>query len=188
MSEILRSAWPGAEFTGFVQVSEAGLQGMITLRGDLGAANLAKALKAATGCAMPETRKITREGAHSLVWMSPDELMILCPHADAPALVERLREDLAGAFVTLANVSDARAVFRVTGAGWRNALAKLCPVDFSTLNTGDIRRTRAAQVAAAILVTDAEEAQIICFRSVAKYMFDLLSLAAAPGSEPALYV
>ncbi len=188
MSEIMRSAWPGAEFTGFVQVSEAGLQGMITLRGDLAAPKLATALKAATGCAMPVTRKITRDGAHSLVWMSPDELLILCPHGDAPALTDRLSREMAGEFVTLANVSDARAMFRVTGAMWRDALAKLCPVDFSTLDTGDIRRTRAAQIAAAILVTDAQEAQIICFRSVAGYMFDLLSIAAAPGAEPALYV
>ena len=43
--------------------------------------------------------------------------------------------------------------FTLTGAQAGDALAKLCPVDFSALTTGDIRRTRAAQVAAAIWVS-----------------------------------
>lgn len=185
MSETRTSALPAARHEGFVTVAEAGLQGMITLRGDLGA--VAKALSDVTGCSVPATRKITQAGANSVAWMSPDEVLILCPHDAAPAMEARLREALPGAFATVATVSDARAVFTVTGAAWRDALAKLCPVDFATLAAGDIRRTRAAQVAAAILVTGPEEARVICFRSVAQYMFDLLSVAASKGSEPALY-
>ena len=98
-----------------------------------------------------------------------------------------LAQALAGHFATVADVSDARAVFTVSGPLWRDALAKLCPVDFATLDEGALRRTRAAQVAAAILVTAPDEARVICFRSVGQYMFDLLSGAARPGSEPALY-
>ncbi|MCC5967315.1 MAG: sarcosine oxidase subunit gamma [Natronohydrobacter sp.] len=185
MSDLAISALPGAEFEGFATVAEAGLQGMITLRGDLGA--VAKALSDVTGCNVPATRKITQSGANAVAWMSPDEVLILCPHDAAPAMETRLREALAGAFATVATVSDARAVFTVTGPAWRDALAKLCPVDFSTLGAGDIRRTRAAQVAAAILVTGPDEVRLICFRSVAQYMFDILSSAASTGSEPALY-
>ena len=187
MSETLTSALPGAEYEGFVTVREAGLQGMITLRGDLGSTALAKAVTEATGCALPAQRQITTESDQALAWMSPDELLILCPHDKAPALVTTLSKALAGEFATLANVSDARAVFRLSGAGWRDALAKICPVDFAPLGPGELRRTRAAQVAAAILVDGPEEVRVICFRSVAQYMFDLLKTAAAPGSEPALY-
>ncbi|MCC5956863.1 MAG: sarcosine oxidase subunit gamma [Natronohydrobacter sp.] len=185
MSDLAISALPGARFEGFATVAEAGLQGMITLRGDLG--TLAKALSDVTGCSVPETRKITQAGANAVAWMSPDEVLILCPHDAAPAMESSLRNALAGEFATVAAVSDARAVFTVTGPAWRDALAKLCPVDFGTLEAGDIRRTRAGQVAAAVLVTGAEEARVICFRSVAQYMFDLLSVAASKGSEPALY-
>lgn len=187
MSDIAASALPGAQFTGFVTVAEAGLQGMITLRGDLAAQALAKAVTDATGCTLPETRKIMRAGANSVAWMSPDEVLILCPYDAAPGMETALRNALGGQFATVANVSDARAVFTLTGGAWRDALAKLCPVDFSPLGDGDIRRTRAAQVAAAILVTGPEDVRLICFRSVAQYMFDLLSGAAANGSEPALY-
>jgi sarcosine oxidase, subunit gamma len=187
MSDLATSALPGAEFSGFVQVREAGLQGMITLRGDLASGAVAAALQTATGCALPAQRKVTRAEGYALAWMSPDEVLLLCPYAQAPALVATLAQALAGEFATVANVSDARAVFTLSGPGWRDALAKLCPVDFGALAEGEIRRTRAAQVAAAIWVSGPQEVHLVCFRSVAGYMFDLLSTASAPGSEPGLY-
>lgn len=185
MSDLTTSALPGARYEGFVTVAEAGLRGMITLRGDLTA--LAGAVQDATGCAMPAQRKVVQAGDKGVAWMSPDEVLVLCDYADAPDLAATLTKALDGQFATVANVSDARAVFTVTGAQAGDALAKLCPVDFATMRIGDIRRTRAAQVAAAIWVSGEGEMTLLCFRSVAGYMFDLLSRAAQPGSEPALY-
>lgn len=185
MSDMAVSALPDARYEGFVTVAEAGLRGMISLRGDL--AGLANAVKDATGCAVPAVRRVEQADGKAVAWMSPDELLILCDYADAPALAASLEQALAGQFATVANVSDARAVFTVTGAQAGDALAKLCPVDFGALTTGDIRRTRAAQVAAAIWVSGPQEMTIVCFRSVAQYMFDLLSQAAKPGTEPKLY-
>lgn len=187
MSDLAQSALPGAQFDGFVSVREAGLQGMITLRGELDSDAVIKAVQQATGCAMPAPRRVTSAGASAVAWMSPDEVMILCPHGDAPAIARSLTHALAGSFATLAVVSDARAVFTLHGAGWRDALAKICPVDFGGMSEGDIRRTRAAQVAAAIWVSGKDEATLVCFRSVAGYMFELLSTVSKPGSEPALY-
>lgn len=185
MSDLAQSALPGARYEGFVTVAEAGLRGMITLRGDLAA--LAGAVKTAIGCTMPAQRRVERAGDNAVAWMSPDELLILCDYADAPVLAASLAQALDGQFATVANVSDARAVFTLRGAQAGDALAKLCPVDFGALTEGDIRRTRAAQVAAAIWVSGPEEMTLVCFRSVGQYMFDLLSRAAAPGSEPKLY-
>jgi len=187
MSELAQTALQSAEFEGFVTIREAGLQGMITLRGDLGTEGLAKAVKGATGCTMPVPRRVTSAGACGVAWMSPDEVMILCPHQQAPDTARTLAKALEGQFATVAVVSDARAVFKLQGAGWRDALAKICPVDFADLTKGDIRRTRAAQVAAAIWVSGEDEATLVCFRSVAGYMFDLLSTVAAKGTEPYLY-
>lgn len=187
MSDMAVSALPGASYEGFVTVAEAGLRGMITLRGDLAAGWMTDAVVAATGCAIPAQRRVERAGDMAVAWMSYDELLILCDYAAAPALAAKLGDLLSGQFATVANVSDARAVFTVTGAQAGDALAKLCPVDFGALREGDIRRTRAAQVAAAIWVSGPQEMTLVCFRSVGQYMFDLLSRAAAPGSEPKLY-
>ncbi|PKP69605.1 MAG: sarcosine oxidase subunit gamma [Alphaproteobacteria bacterium HGW-Alphaproteobacteria-4] len=182
MSEPI-SALGGASAEGFARVTEAGPLGMITLRGDLAAPAVASAVKAATGCALPARRAITTQGENSAAWMSPDELLLLVPYPEAAATSATLEAALKGRHALVANVSDARALFRVTGPKADQVLAKLCPVDFATLPAAEIRRTRAAQVAAALWRSNPDEISLICFRSVARYMFDLLAVSARPGSE-----
>ncbi|MBW6505650.1 MAG: sarcosine oxidase subunit gamma [Rhodobacteraceae bacterium] len=177
------SALGGSSAEGFARVTEAGLHGMITLRGDLAAPAMARALKAATGCALPGQRAISAHGANLAAWMAPDELLLLLPYPEAAAICAKLETALAGEHALVANVSDARALFRITGAKADQVLAKLCPVDFAALPAAEIRRTRAAQVAAALWRSAPDEISLICFRSVARYMFDLLATSARPGSE-----
>ena len=180
MSETL-SALPGATFAGVVRVEEAGLRGMVTLRADLGAAKLKKAVKDAVGVDIPATRKAALAGGRGALWMSPDELLLLVPRADAPATVARLAKALAGVHHLVVEVSDARAVFRLTGDvhAAREVLAKLTPADLSpaAFGEGEVRRTKVGQVAAAFWVED-DGITIVSFRSVATYVFDLLSNAA----------
>ena len=79
-------------------------------------------------------------------------------------------------------VSDARAVFRIEGQKADQVIAKLCPVDLETLAPGELRRTRAAQVAAAFW-RDETGFTLVCFRSVASYVMGLLTHSAQTGSE-----
>ena len=60
---------------------------------------------------------------------------------------------------------------------------KLCPVDMAGLAEGEIRRTRAAQVAAAFWKSGPEEFTLVSFRSVAGYVMGLLDVSARAGSE-----
>jgi sarcosine oxidase subunit gamma len=55
-------------------------------------------------------------------------------------------------------------------------------VDFATLEPNELRRTRAAQVAAAFWKDEAGYT-LVCFRSVASYMMGLLTHSAQNGSE-----
>ena len=181
------SALPGARYAGLVKVAEAGLRGMIVLRGDLASKAVAKAVKDATGMPVPETRRIAFGKEAAVAWMAPDELLILTDHAAVAKTVAKLEKALAGEFATVADVSDARAVFTLTGAQARDVLAKACPVDFADFPVGSIRRTRAAQVAAAIWRTEEDAFTLVCFRSVARYMWDLLTTLARPGGEVGLY-
>ncbi len=152
--------------------------GMVALRGAPEA--LAPAL-AAEGLAMPGQRRITRAGGRRLAWMSPDEFLLMLPVAEAPAAAARLAQALAGQFALAADVSDARAVFRIEGARAREVLMKLCPVDFDALDADEMRRTRAAQVAVA-LWREGEGFGLFVFRSVAGYVENLLATSARPGS------
>lgn len=183
------SALPGAKFNGIAEVREAGLRGMITLRGDLSHAKLKKAVKAATGCDMPGIRELTRADDQAIGWMSPDELMVFTSYETAGTVAETMARSLAGEHVLVENVSNARAVFEVEGAYAREVLGKLCPVDLSpqAFSVGMIRRTRLAQVPAAFWMESDSCFRVICFRSVAQYVFDVLCLAAQEGSEVGLY-
>ncbi|PCD77236.1 sarcosine oxidase subunit gamma [Pseudothioclava arenosa] len=181
MSEAV-SALGGKSVKGFADVAEAGLVGMVTIRADLGTKALAKALKA-LGLPVPGQRRIESAEGRQIAWMSPDELLLICAYAEAPALVAQLSEALAKEHALVVDVSDARALFRVNGTKADQVLTKLCPVDFALLPDGEIRRTRAAQVAVALWRSDEAEISLICFRSVAGYVFDLLEVSARKGGE-----
>lgn len=170
---------------GIATIREADLQGMITLRGDLSSDAIKKAVKAATGAGVPETRSCSVEGDTGVAWMSPDELLVLVPYDAVDTVLAKMQKALGQAHALVVNVSDARAMFHVEGTLSQDVLGKLCPVDTTgeAFPEGVIRRTRMAQVPAALWRTGEESFGVICFRSQARYVFDLLKVAAQPGSE-----
>jgi len=175
-----------ASFDGFCKVKEIGPLGMISLRAKPDVKELAKAVKAAVGTKVPAQRKIEiagdANGSRACGWMSPDEYLLILPYAETGAAMAAIAKEMGAAHHLAAVVSDARAVFRVEGEKADQVLAKLCPVDFETLAEGELRRTRAAQVAAAFW-KDGDGFSVVCFRSVAGYMMGLLSHSAEKGSE-----
>lgn len=183
------SALNHVSYTGIARVEETGLQGMITLRGDLSSAALGKAVKAATGQDVPDVRRVAVSGDTGVCWMSPDELLLLVPHAEVEARLAALNEALKGEHALAVNVSDARAVFRVSDGPAREVLAKVAPVDLSVgaFEPGELRRSRLAQVAGAFWIEEDGAIRVICFRSAADYVFKLLSVAAQPGSEVGVF-
>ncbi|MGR3511626.1 MAG: sarcosine oxidase subunit gamma [Paracoccaceae bacterium] len=176
----------GVSFGGLIRITETGPRGMLTVRGDLTSAKLAKAVKTATGCAMPAPMGTVTDGDRGVCWMSPDELLVLVPHADATGAEQAMTAALAGEHALVVDVSDARVCFSLEGeaALIRETLAKLIPADTrpKALPVGTMRRTRLAQVPAAVFFTGETRAELICFRSVADYAFGLLCHAAKPGS------
>lgn len=175
------SALNGASFQGFATVREIGPLGMITLRAK-GVKALDKAVKAVTGTKLPATRRIEINGDKACGWMSPDEYLLVVPYAEVTAALASLAKALASEHHLAVDVSDARAIFRVEGDKAADVLRKLSPVDFEALEPGELRRTRAAQVAAAMWQQD-NGYTVVCFRSVAGYVMGLLTHSAQPGSE-----
>ena len=81
------------------------------------------------------------------------------------------------------NVSDARALITVEGTFARDVIAKLAPVDLhpDVFQPHSFRRSHLGQAAAAFWMRDADTIAVICFRSVADYVFDLLATSAKAG-------
>ncbi|MEL6641846.1 MAG: sarcosine oxidase subunit gamma family protein [Pseudomonadota bacterium] len=183
MSNVV-SALQGKTAPGEVTIREAGLRGMITLRGDLAQKKLHRVCTDLTGVKFPDQRQANVDGDKGLCWMSPDELLVLMPYAEVAAAIATIDAALAGTHYLAENVSDARALFFVEGAFAREVMAKLAPVDLhpDTFKPGDFRRTRLGQVAAAFWMRDEDTFEVFCFRSVAAYTFDLLAASAKAGA------
>ncbi|MDD9922160.1 MAG: sarcosine oxidase subunit gamma [Boseongicola sp.] len=181
------SALQGAEYKGSVSVTESGPRGMITVRGDLSSTKLKNAATGVAGLDFPDERGANCVGERGICWMSPDELLVLLPYDDVEAAVGSMNKTLKGEHALIANVSDARASFRIEGDGSaiRDMLAKLTPADMrsTAIGTGEMRRTRLAQVPAAIWFHENNYCELVCFRSVAEYVFNLLKQSSASGAE-----
>lgn len=176
------------QFNGLVRVEEVPEGGMIAVRGDLSVKSM-KAVLVAMGLAMPEVRKIHIVGDQAVAWMSPDEILVFVPEGQLAIALETLTAGLADEHALVVDVSDMRARFRLSGAKAREVLAKVMPIDFSvgTFGVGDIRRSRLAQVAAACWMPGEDVIEVICFRSVAQYAFDVMRVSAIEDTAVGFY-
>lgn len=190
MSEPVTALGGAVSDAGIAVITEVPLQGMITLRGDLASDPVKNAATGAAGVDMPAKGAANCVENQGLCWMSPDELLVLCPYEAVATTLGEMKQALEDSHALAVNVSDARACFRVSGAFAREVLAKVCPVDLSPsgFQPGSFRRTRMAQVPVAFWMPDETTFQVICFRSHAQYVFDTLSVVAQPGSQVDCYV
>jgi len=164
-------------------VRALGPQGMITLRGNLASTKLRDVCTEITGQGLPGFGRANVDGGTGLLWMSPDELLVLVPHDAVSGAIARIDAALSGQHYLAVDVSDARSVIAVDGPAAREVIAKLCPVDMSAeaFGPGTFRRTRMAQIAAAIWMEPDHALRVICFRSVDRYALDLLTTGAEAG-------
>jgi sarcosine oxidase subunit gamma len=168
-----------------IRIVDRGPVGQVTLRGDLGSEALAAAVKQEVGVDLPGPLGAAFDEGRGAVWMSPDELLLFTAYAEAGALAESLDEALAGEHHLAVNVSDARAVLQLTGEGVAEVLAKGAPLDLSeaAFPVGTARRTHVGGIAVAFWRKAEHEWEIVCFRSVARHLFDWLAQASREGSE-----
>lgn len=153
--------------------------GMVTIRADLD--RCGDALAEAVGLPLPAPTRIVTEADRALGWMSPDELLLVLPAAGVGAALVAVREALAGEPSLVADVSDMRCGFDVTGPAPAQVLAKLSPTDFGRLAPDALRRSRLGQVPAAFWRIPGGF-RVIAFRSIEAYLRLSLETAAAPGT------
>ena len=165
-----------------IGIEETGLRGQITLRGDLGSIEIQNAVQQVMGADVPSALTHT-DGR--VVWMSPDELLLLVPHDQAAAHATALNQALTGVHHMALDVSEARAILRLTGARAGEVLAKGAPCDCSDRGfpVGTARRTHLGGLAVGIWRLDAETWEVMCFRSYAHHLMAWLEATSVPGSE-----
>lgn len=154
--------------------------GMITVRADLFRSG--DAIAEAAGLSVPDQTRITTDGSRSLGWMSPDELLLVLPASQTAEALTALTQALTGEHALVADVSDARAVFDVTGRHAADVIAKLSPAGLDDLPVDALRRSRTGQTASAFWRIDGGY-RLIGFRSTADYLGLILQNAALAGSQ-----
>lgn len=161
------------------------LRGMITLRGDLGSDIMAAAVDEAVGLKVPTALGVVADGEGRAVWMSPDELLLFCAYGEADAVAARASEQFGDAHHMALNVSDARAVVRLTGARVGEVLAKGAACDCSDhgFPVGTARRTHLAGLAVAFWRLEPDVWEIVALRSYAHHLMTWLEQVSQPGSE-----
>ena len=176
-----------ARYDGYVTIREDTPRDMIQLKCDLDDPALADALVRVTGAGLPARLGLSMSDTGSAAWMAPDELLLSVPRGHGAATLAALADALQGRHHLALDVSDMRAAIRLDGAAVREVLAKVTPVDMATLPVGTVRRTRVGQVAAALWLSGPDTGHVICFRSVGRYVFDLLSASARRGGEIGIF-
>ncbi|MEM0990293.1 MAG: sarcosine oxidase subunit gamma family protein [Pseudomonadota bacterium] len=163
--------------------SPAPARDMVTVRGALGDPAFAKALED-NGFSVPSGLKLTGGPDEAALWFSPDEVLVLTEAEKGPALAAALSDAFGEMHAMALDVSDARVVFRLTGARVGEVLAKGAPCDCSDKGfpPGTVRRTHLAGLAVAIWRFDAETWEIACFRSFGHHLEAWLQTVSAPAA------
>jgi sarcosine oxidase, subunit gamma len=167
-------------------------RGMIDLRGLANDEGFLGAARGVLGFDLPlAPRTSMGAGAVTGLWLSVDQWLITCPRHDAPSLHARLVEALRGIHSLAADMSDARAIFRLNGDNAREVLNKGTSVDFTSpeIAAGFVRRIRYAEIAALVhvLSTNPFACDLYVFRSYADYAWSFLTFTAREAARVKLF-
>jgi sarcosine oxidase subunit gamma len=146
----------------------------LAFRGDADA--VAKA-GSAFGVAFPsEANRASTKGARSVLWLGPDEFLLVAPDGEAPAIEAAIASALGAAPHSLVDVSERNASILVAGPEAETVLGVGCLLDLhpSVFPVGMSTRTLFAKAEIVLWRTGAHEFHIEVWRSFAPYVWGLL--------------
>jgi sarcosine oxidase subunit gamma len=141
----------------------------------------AKTIKANTGCAFPpDNNKVTSAGARHVVWLGPDEYLLLCEAGLESELKRKITAELAGQHFAITDVTDSLCALQLEGPKVRAVLAKGCALDLHPrqFTPGDCAQTFLSHAGVTLVAMDENCFLVICRTSFAPYMVDWLQDAA----------
>ena len=162
--------------SGALQIAEVPFLTQLNLRTDS---------SASVGVPLPaEPNTYARDGNLLVLWLGPDEWLVIAP-PDSDDLEERLRAELPAGGAVI-DVSAQRTTLRMSGPAVRDVLARGCALDLHPqVFTGRCAQTMVARTQA-ILVEEAGEFLVLVRSSFAGYLGEWLLDAAAEYRSAAL--
>ncbi|MEL7544807.1 MAG: sarcosine oxidase subunit gamma family protein [Pseudomonadota bacterium] len=166
---------------GRIAIAEAPFLAMVQVRGTPD--DVANAVRDVTDLELPDTAgTCARSGETSVIWLSPDEWVIIgAPHGEH-AIVDGLSAALGNHHAQVVNVSDYFTTIRLAGPGARDVLAKIVMHDLHprAFSKGHAIATLLGHAGGWLEMTDDETGggpafQIYVRRSMADYLWCLLA-------------
>jgi len=170
-----------------VKMGERPYHGMIGLRGNADDPAFTSATEKALGVSVAvEPNTASTKGATSVLWMGPDEWLILTAPDTAPNVIAALQENLAGQHVAVFDVSDSRSIIELSGNNARKVLMKGCGIDLHPRAFGPGQCAQSTLALAHVMIhqtaTDKRSGtptyQLYVHRSFAEYLWAWLEDAA----------
>ena len=110
---------------------ELAFWGHVNLRGDSGDEAFQAGVEKAVGVRAPVTpNTIARTGERAIVWMGPDEWLVVSSPESREGVGDGLEEALSGLHVAVNDISSGQTIIRLRGPRARDLLSKGCPLDF----------------------------------------------------------
>lgn len=156
--------------------------GKINLRGDPADQAFLDAVRDAVGAAPPtDTNTVASAGQNEILWLGPDEWLVVTPEGGQGTMETALGEALAGQHVSVVDTTDARTMIRLHGAHARDVLMKGCPLDLHPRAFGPGQCGQTIIAKADVLIHQRDDAptyDIYVPCSFARYLWDWLVDAA----------
>jgi sarcosine oxidase, subunit gamma len=157
-----------------IRIAEVPFLAQLTLRLDPASAAAAGAAAGALGAPLPvEPGTSARAGDADVLWMGPDEWLVLAPDGRGDALAAALADALAGRHATVVDVSAQRTAIEVAGSAARDVLARGCSLDLHprAFSPGRCAQTLLARAGVVLLQRGEEPAYLVLVRaSFAEYL------------------
>ena len=172
-----------------VRLQERALLGHIGLRCDPGDSALTGSIERVLDCSLPRTPNTFRvaAAADKVLWLGPDEWLILAPEGREPALAQALRQAAGDGFAAVVELGSGQTVIELTGARAREVIAKGCPLDLHprAFGPGRCAQSRLARTLVTLAqLDDAPTFELIVRRSFADYLWQWLLDASRHPVQP----
>ena len=140
-----------------VHLAERPFLGHLNLRGGPADEGFLKAAAKALGTALPlEPNTVTRGENMTVLWLGPDEWLVMTPPDQEIRTADALEEALEGHHTSVTDISGGQTVITIGGPHARDALAKGCSLDLHprVFGPGQCAQTLVAKAGVTIVPTD----------------------------------
>lgn len=166
---------PPVRGPGALTLCELTPPGQINLRGNPADPRFARAVGGVLDCVLPVNANTVQSANDvTVLWLGPDEWLVLTAPGAETALAGRLRAALADLHAAVTDVTGNRALFRLSGPMAREVLLKGCGLDLHprAFKPGQCAQTLLAR--AGVIVRQADEApsyDLLPRRSFGEYVW-----------------